>query len=435
MSNLLQQVSVVIPAFNEEKRIVEIINEAKRSRFVNEVIVSVDAKTTDNTALVAENAGAIVIQSGKVGFGIVIKQGIKAAKNNFVFKTDGDIKDFSHDWIDRSVNLIKGDTVAVKTYWPQVEHTRSVTFLTTKPIIKFWRPELDYIKMPLSGIYLFLKNEVDWEYLNNDWGFDLDIILKIHSSGKDIKQLLIPEIFDKRKKTSDVIPMAENIVNLLHERFEVPDMASQKILLITAHPDDAEIWCGGTIAKTCLNGGHVKSIVVTGTKERREEAMEAAKLLPNFEPIFLNQGQFEDFIKEDLAFQIADVIHKFKPDILITHQPEDFHLDHRRTSELALLSLLRLRHKNYPRRVFYCNTYFQKDRFSDTFSPDVYFDISDTIELKKELIACHKSQRVEYYTEMIDAMDRMNGLKSGVKYAETFLTCTTHLTNKAVTEL
>lgn len=423
-------VSVVIPAKNEEKTIAAIILSSKKSRYVNQVIVSIDRTTSDQTAKIAEEMGALVIQENVSGFGKVIKKGIEHSNNNLVFKTDGDIRQFQSDWIDRAVQQYDKNIGLVKTFWPQKKHTRSVTALTAKPVINKLCPELSFIHLPLSGIYLFDKNKVDWKDLSEDWGFDLHLLLNVYFKGFKIKQFIIPEIVDTKKNIKDLVPMAQEIVNLLFSLFSLPSK-NAKILIITAHPDDAEIWCGGTIAQTCLNGGEVKSIIVTGTNKRIKESISTSKLIPSFEPIFLNQNQFEDFIKIEISDKISDVIHNFQPEIIITHQPEDFHIDHRRVSELTLMSLLRLGHKNYPNRVYYCNTYFQKDRLSNSFSPDSFVDISNYFSLKKKLISMHKSQRITYYLDMIEAMDKMNGIKSGVEYAEAFLTCTTHLTNKA----
>lgn len=431
MHNSNIRVSVVIPAKNEEQTILEIIKQAQESKHVNEVIVSVDKNTSDNTARVASEAGAKVIQQDAAGFGNVIKCGLEKAKNNIIFKTDGDIKQFHSTWIDKTIEQLDDNTGLVKTYWDQENHTRSVTSLTVKPIIKYWCPDLAFIKMPLSGIYLFDKSQVDWRQLGNDWSFDLDLLLNFYFNGYHIKQTLIPEINDRRKTTKDLIPMAEEVVKLLHAKLKTSRTDAQRILIVMAHPDDAEIWAGGTIAQTCLNGGKVVSIVITGTNQRQNEAIAASKLIPGFTPIFFKQKQFSDFVNIGLAKKIANTIHDFKPSILITHHPGDFHIDHRRASDLTLLSLLQLGHKNYPEKVFYSNTYFQKDRLSNSFSPDTYVDISDFVTIKKRLITMHQSQRVDYYLQMAEAMDRMNGIKSGVKYAETFLTCTTHLTNKA----
>ena len=105
-----------------------------------------------------------------------------------------------------------------------------------------------------------------WQKLIDNWGFDLHLLLNVHSNNYTVKQIMIPEIEDRRKETKELIPMANEIASLLFSKKEKTEK-KLKILLITAHPDDCEIFCGGTIAQTCLSGGEVKSIIITGNEE------------------------------------------------------------------------------------------------------------------------------------------------------------------------
>ena len=108
-------VSVIIPALNEGRTIETIIKECKRSKYVNEIIVSIDKATTDNTESIAKKSGAIVTHSNGKGFGFTFKNGIKTSKNDLIFKTDGDIRDFQYSWIDRCVESLDHKVGLVKT--------------------------------------------------------------------------------------------------------------------------------------------------------------------------------------------------------------------------------------------------------------------------------------------------------------------------------
>ena len=429
-----QCVSVVVPARNEAKTIGRVIEHCLRNKTVMEVVVAIDVTTTDETERLAISAGAKVVKSGVTGFGRVLKQGIAAAKSDWIYKIDGDIENVEIDWVDRAFSLVSENVMLVKAYWPQDQRTRRVTFLTAKPAINYFCPELNYVRMPLAGMYLFNKTQIQMERITDGWGFDLDLLFTAHKLHGTIKQYLLPEIVDRKKDTRDVVGMANQIFSLISDRFDMREN-KRRIMTVLAHPDDAEIWCGGTIAKCCLNGGAVRSIVVTNDEIRKNEARAAEKLLPNFKQVFLEQAEFDDFVNLAIADRIVSEIREFKPSIIITHQPNDFHIDHRRTSEILLMSLLRLYHKDYPEVVYYCNTYFQFDRNSNSFSPDTFVDISEVSEIKDRLIRCHASQKIDYYLEMIDTTDRMNGIKSGVRKAEGFRTFTGHLSNKAVQTL
>jgi LmbE family N-acetylglucosaminyl deacetylase len=176
-------------------------------------------------------------------------------------------------------------------------------------------------------------------------------------------------------------------------------------------------------------------VVITGNKKRNQESLSAANFLPNISVEFFDENEFEDFVKPEIADRITGFIHDFKPNILITHHPDDVHIDHRRTSELTLMSLLKLNRQNYPEKVFYSNTYFQYDLYSKCLSPDKFVDISDHFSLKEKMIKCHESQNPQKYIEMVNAMDTSNGIKSGVKKAEAFCTVTTHISNRAQNDL
>jgi len=91
----MQKVSVIIPAFNEAKTVGSVIDVAKRCELVDEVIVVNDG-STDNTAAVAQSAGATVItQSPNRGKAQAMDAGVRAAKNEIICFLDADLKNFS----------------------------------------------------------------------------------------------------------------------------------------------------------------------------------------------------------------------------------------------------------------------------------------------------------------------------------------------------
>ena len=83
------KISVVIPAYNEEKSIFQCVQEFKQISFIKEVIV-VNNNSTDNTASIAKKAGAVVIQENLQGYGASIATGIKHAKGDHVCICEAD---------------------------------------------------------------------------------------------------------------------------------------------------------------------------------------------------------------------------------------------------------------------------------------------------------------------------------------------------------
>lgn len=76
-------ITVIIPALNEEKTVAWVVNLAKSSANVSEVIV-VDDKSMDDTVNQARQAGATVITSTKLGKGASMKDGLLYARNEYL---------------------------------------------------------------------------------------------------------------------------------------------------------------------------------------------------------------------------------------------------------------------------------------------------------------------------------------------------------------
>lgn len=115
------------------------------------------------------------------------------------------------------------------------------------------------------------------------------------------------------------------------------------ILVLAAHPDDAELCCGGTMAKH-VSMGHKVGIVdftrgelgTRGTPEiRAAEAAKAAEILGL--SVRENLGLADGFFKNDEEHQraVIRVIRKFQPEIVLANAIYDRHSDHGRAAQLA----------------------------------------------------------------------------------------------------
>jgi LmbE family N-acetylglucosaminyl deacetylase len=121
-----------------------------------------------------------------------------------------------------------------------------------------------------------------------------------------------------------------------------PGAAPLRVLAIGAHPDDAEIGCGGTVLKL-VDEGAISAIcwvVLTGESARAEEARASAEALLEGAPE--KQILQRDFPDGFLPYQGAEVKaffeelkRDFSPDLILTHQRSDLHQDHRTACELT----------------------------------------------------------------------------------------------------
>lgn len=219
------------------------------------------------------------------------------------------------------------------------------------------------------------------------------------------------------------------------------------LVAVVAHPDDADIFCGGTLAKHADRGDDVTIAYMTRgeyggfdtTEEEvaatREEEAEAAAETLGAETTFLNFEDGRVTYSMENRLQLVDVLREHRPDVVLTHFRDDMHPDHRVTSRLVTdayyMSSLPLLETEYdpwdPRNVYY----FGKPTAS--FDPEVYIDIGDYQSTKEEAILKHQSQ-VEWLEEHggvdaefdglvedIRAEARVLGRTRGAEFAEGFV--------------
>lgn len=122
-----------------------------------------------------------------------------------------------------------------------------------------------------------------------------------------------------------------------------------KILVLVAHPDDETIMCGGTIDKLISSGNEVFVTFYThndqayfgkeGQDKRRQRAEQEAKLSSKYLKYSLNFLNFEDMqVGKDQGLLIRATIkeiRRIKPDIIITHNQNDKHIDHRTIGKIV----------------------------------------------------------------------------------------------------
>ncbi|MCR9259163.1 MAG: PIG-L family deacetylase [Pseudomonadaceae bacterium] len=196
----------------------------------------------------------------------------------------------------------------------------------------------------------------------------------------------------------------------------------KRLMVITAHPDDAEFNAGGLMLKwasaeqdvliLCLtdgSAGHHKLAIEDLAGIRQEEARNAADLLGAKVVIWdVRDGELEASIS--LRKQLIGDIRAFKPDLILTHRTADYHPDHRACAQLVMDACYMLQVPNiapaYPALQSIPPVLLFADRFQypRAFQPDWLCDTSDVISGVIELLHCHVSQVYEWlpYTQGIE---------------------------------
>lgn len=220
-------------------------------------------------------------------------------------------------------------------------------------------------------------------------------------------------------------------------------------LVFGAHPDDAELSMGGTIAKLTSHGLKVGLIDFTkgelgtrGTSEtRQKEAFRAAIALKIANRENLNIPDGDVAVSKENLTKVIRAIRKFKPKIIFAPYNNDRHPDHVRASELVKQAYFfsgvikcrtfdkeKLQEAYRPKKLcYYMQTY--------TFEPSFIVDITDTFETKMKAVKAYatqffnpKSKEPETYIsspefiKFIEARAEFYGFKIGKQFGEPFFT-------------
>lgn len=410
----MQNISVVIPALNEEKTIAGVVRELYKSKYVSEIIV-VDNDSMDRTKEIAEELKVKTILCKEKGFGFALKTGIVSSKNNLIFKIDADIKNPNFEWIEILFrNMRNEQSHLAKGYWDNKEDSMPVTNLVAKPLIKINYPDLEYIKMPLSGIYLFDKSVLNIGQMQNNFAFDLDLLISMHHLHYKISQEYLGEVYDNLKPISDYFNMSSELISYIQEKKKY----DKCILLFMAHPDDAEIWCGGLISKYALNNNKVFILIATSDCNRKAESLRLINTFPNIQIYFMENEELTNFYNKKNIEYLCSLLDSIRPDIFITHHKDDIHIDHKLCFDITSSALLKIDRDVLPEKLLMCNSYFQNN--NNAFKPNIYIDTTAVIDIKMKLIENFASQDIDYWKKMAKLIDSLNGLKASVEYAEAY---------------
>ena len=220
-------------------------------------------------------------------------------------------------------------------------------------------------------------------------------------------------------------------------------MKVERVLAVGAHPDDIEIGCGGTLVRYRQGGADVAIASVSsgdkGSQQlsreetirvRREESRRAAEVIG---AAYLCLGEMDSEIFEDLETRakVIELIRKTHPDVILTHSPSDYHADHRTTSLLVshaayISTSFKFETESAPLEdvppVYYIDTYMGVG-----FLPDAFVDITEVIEVKRQMVLHHKSQLAHLEQRTGDSiledmltLARFRGKQSRVQFAEAF---------------
>ncbi len=220
---------------------------------------------------------------------------------------------------------------------------------------------------------------------------------------------------------------------------------NQTVLVVVAHPDDEVLGCGGTMARLAREGHHVHILIlgegISSRYDRRAQADQhalrklkhdaraASRLLGADSITFegLPDNRFDELPLLEIVKRVERRVEAIQPTIMYTHHPGDLNIDHRRTFQ-AVLTATRPVDGCCVREVYTfevpSSTEWAFQQLQPAFKPNVFMDITETVELKVRGMACYEGEVREFphprSAEALRAITRRWGSVAGCAYAEAF---------------
>ncbi len=212
------------------------------------------------------------------------------------------------------------------------------------------------------------------------------------------------------------------------------------ILAIGAHAADVEFSAGATLLKHARQGWQAHLVHLTlGEKgsaslspdeyaaQKRTEALAAAEALQASAHI-LPFRDAELTVTDEVAREIALLLRRLRPEVVITHWRESIHADHTAAHQLTHRALFMAQNPHFdleglPRMPWARLYYAENWEDPGGFRPYVYVDVSDVFDDWARAFACYAIGRGEGgypYWDRYQAQTRIRGIEVGVRHAQAF---------------
>lgn len=227
---------------------------------------------------------------------------------------------------------------------------------------------------------------------------------------------------------------------------------SPRVLAFGCHPDDIEFMVGGTLALLAEAGCDIHLATMAGGEMgspelppaqiravRHGESIAAASVIG---ASYHYAGGYDIEIEYSAEYRrrAVRVMREVNPDLVLTHAPTDYLIDHEETSRLVRTAAFVAPIPNFDCGVpstptdriphlYYWNALGLKDIFGRPLPLTCAVDISSVLDTKRQMLACHDSQRAwlreingwDEYLDNMETQSRQEGQRAGVDAAEGFI--------------
>lgn len=214
-------------------------------------------------------------------------------------------------------------------------------------------------------------------------------------------------------------------------------------MVVAAHPDDEVLGCGGTIAKLVKRGYEVYTLILgEGITSRdikrdpniRKEEIEKlrtcmceANRILGVARVFAfdfpdNRFDSVDFL--DIVKVVEEVKDRIKPEVIFTHSKSDLNIDHKITY-MAVITATRPLKEESVKQIYSFEVLSSTEwNYPVSFSPNVYYNIESTIDLKLRALEKYELELRKYphprSIEGVVVKAKQRGMEAGFLYAEAF---------------
>lgn len=209
-----------------------------------------------------------------------------------------------------------------------------------------------------------------------------------------------------------------------------------RVLVVAAHPDDELLGCGGTIALHARARESITTVIACEGESLRygKEGVDqkthitAAAQTLGIEDTrllgFPDQG-LDTITLTKIIHPLEQIIHELRPTIVYCQHGGDINRDHQLLFKALLVAARPT--ESYIRSIYAFDTASSTEwAYPQTFNPDTWVDISETLEVKLKAMACYKSEIREYpHPRSLTALENRAkawGNRSCLDAAEVFMT-------------
>ena len=218
---------------------------------------------------------------------------------------------------------------------------------------------------------------------------------------------------------------------------------NKTILIVAAHPDDEVLGCFGTVARLIKEGYEAYTLILGEGKTSRDDKrvienkkdelellnseIQQANDAIGIKKVFIESfpdNRFDSVDLLDIIKVVSKVKEEVKPDIIFTHYEHDLNIDHQVTYK-AVITATRPMQDECVKEIYSFEILSSTEwNYPLSFSPDTFYDISETIDFKIKAMKAYSSELCEYpHPRSLDGIElnaKYQGIRVGKEYVEAF---------------